>query len=406
MFENSELVGLSATLSGNVVFAALADYHVDTVLGLAGQFPSRWALIDLSQHLARGTRAFRWPSGENFDNRVLSIDNLFDTKVLRGATAIVSFNDTNYFIARALNCCAESKVPSIAVVEGVADFARALNDVEFQKSKKKPVPYSNSDAVFLMGPWGQKFFPGKPTYVVGSPRAETLYAEDVVFPSSPTVLINQNFSYGVLRHAARSFLSQSAGACQDLGLDFRISQHPQDSTKLGRFRRNKTRANVHDSIREASVVVSRFSTVIVDALAMGKPVIYFNPHGEPVNELLEPFGAFEIARDGSDLREKLAELTSTEQEQQHVRQQAAVFLQQHAGIGIDSRSPAERFSLALQAVITVDVPIIKSLSGRSVAAVSEVRGITLSESTRWKNRFRRLLYRALASASHFAWRWG
>ena len=39
--------------------------------------------------------------------------------------------------------------------------------------------------------------------------------------------------------------------------------------------------------------ISDFSTGILEALAMGKPAIYHNPHGEKVNKFWEPMEAYE-----------------------------------------------------------------------------------------------------------------
>ena len=41
--------------------------------------------------------------------------------------------------------------------------------------------------------------------------------------------------------------------------------------------------NIQQLISQSSFVITRFSSLIYEALALGRPVVYFNPHGERYN---------------------------------------------------------------------------------------------------------------------------
>ena len=62
---------------------------------------------------------------------------------------------------------------------------------------------------------------------------------------------------------------------------------------------------------------------------LGKPVVYFNPHGEKVDKFLNPMGAFEIARDASELVSCLERVKTKISLGVNFRQQADAFLKFH-----------------------------------------------------------------------------
>ena len=58
-------------------------------------------------------------------------------------------------------------------------------------------------------------------------------------------------------------------------------------------------------LREDCIFVSRFGTGILEALALGTPVIYFNPHGEQVKKFKDPLCAYEVAETPEQLRQAI-----------------------------------------------------------------------------------------------------
>ena len=121
-------------------------------------------------------------------------------------------------------------------------------------------------------------FEDRTTAVVGLPNIEDLYGLNVTFPEQPAMALNVNFTYGVLEGRRKQFVKTALKGAKAAGFDVAITQHPMDkgSTPAGLV----TELTQYELIEQTSVFVSRFATGILEALASGKPVIYFNPHGE------------------------------------------------------------------------------------------------------------------------------
>ncbi len=120
---------------------------------------------------------------------------------------------------------------------------------------------------------------GKVCAVIGNPRYEELTQS--ALPSANKVLINVNFTYGIFEEAREQWLLDILGECKHLDLDYLISQHPRDSSDLSAYNLVKTNAStVHDVLESCSFLITRFSSLIHESLSLGRPVIYYNPHGE------------------------------------------------------------------------------------------------------------------------------
>ena len=364
----------SRSVDDSTLMVALADYHVDAAVRYVEHSTNqRFSLLDLSQRLSRGARAFDWDSSGYDPDQVLTHYSLRDRNFLEGARSLVVFNDTNPIVADLLNRARKNGVPTVGVVEGAVDFGRALNDLESHADSHKAKGYHNADHVFLHGYWSQKFFAEKPTQVVGSSRAEFFLGQDVRNPSEPSILLNLNFSYGVLTDVAPAFVEGFSDATSGSGVEIKVTQHPRDSTHVPARLNGSRSLDSLAALQSSSVLVSRFSTMIIDALALGVPVVYFNPHGEPVEELLPPFGAFDIARNSQELSDAIIQALEDRSRGKDVRLESAEFLFQHAGLRHGYPTSSQRFGEALQAVVKEVPPITLRDSGESV---------TLSDSAR------------------------
>ena len=102
---------------------------------------------------------------------------------------------------------------------------------------------------------------------------------------------------------------------------------------------NKTQ---YQLIEECSVFVSRFATGILEALACGKPAIYFNPHNEKVEKFKEPLGAFEIATNEDELAQALRTVLKDIEEGVDFRARSQEFLKLHTGYDPDGPSVPEK----------------------------------------------------------------
>ena len=123
--------------------------------------------------------------------------------------------------------------------------------------------------------------------VIGNPRFEELHPTPL--PEKDKVLVNVNFTYGVFENIRDQWVDDIVKACNELNLDFVLSQHPRDRGNFSQLPVLKSNAlRVHDALRDCSVLVSRFSALITESVCLGRPAIYYNPHKEQPGYIFEP----------------------------------------------------------------------------------------------------------------------
>jgi len=162
-------------------------------------------------------------------------------------------------------------IPTVCIQEGCLDFMdQRINRL------------THSDYVFLQGPIMRKYIRRQNGLIVtGNPKYDNLYEERL--PEKVKVMINVNFTYKIFEDARDQWVADAVRACNQLGLDFFISQHPRDNGVFPpEYRVIKSDAfKLRKQLEQSSILISRFSTVIYEALMMGRETVYYNPHGEP-----------------------------------------------------------------------------------------------------------------------------
>jgi FkbM family methyltransferase len=243
------------------------------------------------------------------------------------------------------------------MVEGINDFLR----VDF--AAPLPLPYRRCDYVFLAGEDDAQYFEDRSTFLVGLPNVEALASIRPEFPREMLAVLNVNFTYGALEDRRDEFVRAAQEAFDKLGIAWQITHHPMDKGDLSGL--PVSPSTQQQLIDRCSVFVSRFATGIIEALASGKPVIYFNPHGEEVAKFSDPLGAFEIARSATELADALRRVETDIAAGVDFRARAAPFLRRHAGLAMpDGSDVSTRFSAAVIAVLDAH--------GSSLAAGSEL----------------------------------
>jgi len=212
---------------------------------------------------------------------------------------IVASIDWEQTFARPLITKARAEgILTLGIVDGIEDF----EDSDYDYTRNA---YDTVENVLVMGSNDQEALEHKreSTSIIGLPKMFTMYRESVRFPVEDIVVINVNFTYGTFEESRDEWVNAVIGACDNLQLKYVIAQHHADN---GQFDKNiLSQANIYDTIRDSSIVVSRFSTVILEAVALGKPVVYFNPHAETVKLYQEPLGAYDIASTQNQLENSL-----------------------------------------------------------------------------------------------------
>lgn len=194
-------------------------------------------------------------------------------------------------------------IPSVCIQEGQQDFEMPGYD-----------QYQRVDHVLVQGAITTKYLDRDAFIITGNPRLSGLSASPL--PEKPLVMINANFTYGIYEDWRERWMEAVIAACRAVGVEFFISRHPRD---FGEYRDlpviDSGAFKLHDQIARSSVLVTRFSQVLYEAMLMGRPVIYFNPHREVKKTLTEDrTGAIVFAATRDELHAALTKALAPSQD--------------------------------------------------------------------------------------------
>ena len=140
----------------------------------------------------------------------------------------------------------------------------------------------NADCLFALGNKTKEHFNHPYTIVTGNPKFDQYSPQP--FPDNPKIMVNLNFTYGVEERNRDLWLSGVADALSSGDVEYFISAHPRQKTDDLEVPCPVIRSNAFSTkkqIEESTLLISRFSTLIYEAVAAGRKVIYYNPHNEP-----------------------------------------------------------------------------------------------------------------------------
>lgn len=344
---------VAVRLKDKIVFIGQVDYQVKNAALAARELRKRGhacVVLDNSDFVAGGKRKFLLKDRSVFwrTEHIKVPSGPYQSDWLATAKAVITFNDFNDDIRDAIEYRQLLGMPTICAVEGINDFAR----IDFRRKSKDPyrfLPYRRCSTIFLAGENDARFFGDRDARVVGLPIIEELAQKKPNFPKKSTVALNLNFTYGVLEDKRDEFLGAALAGIAAAGFDYQITQHPMDQGLLSGL--NVSSKTQYELIDATSVFVSRFATGILEALASGKPAIYFNPHGERVDKFTKPLGAFEIAKNEEELEQALRRVQTDIAQGVDFRERANEFLLQHANYKPGGQSVVSNFADAVIDVI-------------------------------------------------------
>lgn len=292
---------LALRLKDKVVLIGMVDYQVAAALQFARGIRDAGmpvVILDYSGSTAAGRRRYDWTSVDPYLKHrieILKYDSRLEPNELLLARLVISFNDFNPMSREALEVRRAAGVISLAVVEGINDFLRV-------DAIGNSIPYRRSTHVAVAGSDDLRFFDKETARVVGLPLMAIAADDEIpcrLDSGHPRIVLNVNFSYGVLEGSRKNFVLDAVQVCRQLGLELVITRHPMDFGPEGReFDSSLSQSQL---LREGGIFVSRFGTGILEALVLGVPVIYFPPPEEKVDKFLEPLGAYQIARSREEL---------------------------------------------------------------------------------------------------------
>jgi len=335
-------------LKDKIVFIGQVDYQVRNAAAFSRELRLNGhpcVVLDNSSFAAGGARRFKKEDSKLFyRTEHIQIDTPpYGMDWLSTAKLVIVFNDFNEDFREALEFRNRLGMPSVCMVEGINDFLR----IDFETPRY--LPYRRCDYVFLAGQDDERYFKDRETFLVGLPIIEKLAEKTPQFPEKPLAVLNVNFTYGAHENKRREFVCLAEAAFEKAGVDWVITQHPMDKGNLSSF--PKSNDTQYELIDQCSVFVSRFATGILEALASGKPVVYFNPHGEKVAKYTESLGAFEIATNVDELSNAIRNAVRDIENGVDFRERAQKFLEHHTAFRLNGLASTDRFYRAVLDVI-------------------------------------------------------
>ena len=282
----------------DVAFAPHKDYHVVMAFPIA-EILRRWGLrvVFLDSTRIRGDEGSLKAIEELGEKHCHDLADF--VAYGDGFELLVVYNDWDLLTTRPLvQDAREAGAATVGFVEGINDFADI--DVGFQRDA-----YRSAEWVLGAGENDRRYFRdmGGKFRVAGFPRIKEALKRPIRAPLRRQAVINVNFSYGVLEDKRDAWIASAIEGCRLAGLDWIISQHPQDRGDLSAYPLD-TR-DFESTMQENAILISRFSSCIIEALAMGRPVVYHNPDTEKVEKFREPLGAYSISFDAPSLARAL-----------------------------------------------------------------------------------------------------
>jgi glycosyltransferase involved in cell wall biosynthesis len=280
---------LETVLSGHIVMTPSAAYHIDELGPLATELSKRGTRVAFLV----SDRRWDWTEAglRSWDFPVYSFPD--DYEWTRSVAGLVTLNDWGEEPHAAIVAANSHGVPTFAKVEGVQDF----NDVDVPRIRN---PYRTAAHVLCQGRNDERALAGRAdTHIVGNSRLESIWARPGRRPVSDLIVVNLNFTWGVLEEARDLWVKTVVGAIKELEWPSVFSLHPAEKSRPEGVEISDL--PMRHLLTQASVLISRFSTVPFEAMARGVPFVYHNPHNEAVPTFQEPRGAFEITRSTDEL---------------------------------------------------------------------------------------------------------
>jgi len=204
---------------------------------------------------------------------------------------LVVMNDWGGWPKRAVEDAKMMGIITVGHIEGAQDYLDT--HLKMGYVGKRRYPYQKVEYIFLLGKYDKQFFSSKQTKLIGSPRFDSFDVKSNRIQkkfSNTLIGINCNFSYGVFSDISEKWISDVIIAVRYHEINYQISQHIGDKTNLSGY--NTYQGSIHALIEKSTILISRFSTVIIEALMLGCPVVYYNPHNESQPTYLDSMGAF------------------------------------------------------------------------------------------------------------------
>jgi glycosyltransferase involved in cell wall biosynthesis len=161
-----------------------------------------------------------------------------------------------------------------------------------------PRRYRLVHRILALGPASADLF-GERATVVGSPIVERALTAGATFETPPFAVVNDKFVYDAFDRR-EGWLAAAERACAANGLRCVTSPHPSGASFVAGG------PDFFDLISRAALLITRPSTVALEAMACGKPVVLFPAGNEDLFEFADAGDAVEVADDSAELAAAVA----------------------------------------------------------------------------------------------------
>jgi len=278
-----------------ILFVPSTRYHVQTFAPVCSHLKVPFVFSDSSKYKPEGA------TEEALRLGLPVVRNRLPLLTKTRPTVAVFMNDWGPFERPMVRQAKKLGIVTLGLVEGAQDYEDT--HLEHVGQGHRRFPYQTVDVPLLMGSFDKIYVPNPRAVITGCPRIDSLLKKKCDPPTPPTVLVNSNFTYQLYEHVRRSWIRDVVDACRAIGLRYMISVHHADHGEFSPCER--TALPLYDAICQSNVLVSRFSTAILEAMVLGRQVVYYNPHGEYQTTFRDPMGAFPVAKNRDELIEAI-----------------------------------------------------------------------------------------------------
>lgn len=284
----------------NILFVCASDTLVRLLVPIARQMRDRGHVVTLAKLRFTDERA-EFAMAQCADGLLYVGTVNARGEWLSAFDGVVMGNDWGREIRALIHLCNAWRIPTFCVQESVINF-------EGPQRRMRHAAYA-----LVQGEVSARHLADRNNVeVVGNPRYEELAIQQA--PAAHRALINCNFTYGVEESNREAWISAAVQACRRAGVEATILQHPRDRSDLSRYGCAVVRSNagtIHQLLLTGSLLISRFSSVIHEAIALGRPAVYFDPFDETGGYDFSPDGrALQRATDGEQLERAISALRS------------------------------------------------------------------------------------------------
>ena len=292
---------ISSAKPKRVFLLASNDTHADTLVRIAENLDEFTFLIPAPGRKDEG--AARYLSNKGYEFVEIPYPPEKPTIDLSNSLILAGADWTSEFLTVHEASQNDPSITTVVYQEGPHDWHLkiATNKGQFRLNQMR-----RASLALLQGPRSLEMVRPKFFSITGLPKTD-FRGFAPAKENQPSVLVNYNFTYTANKpgyeQIGQNWLDMVEDALDATHLEYLISVHPRAERPMA-FGQIvwSTPESITSQISSSEIVISRFSSVIIEALSLGKMAVYFNPFDEPMGTFQLPgLKAVKVARTCDEL---------------------------------------------------------------------------------------------------------